>query len=261
MSKPKVLDGLEPLLVPIDNLVHLAGNARRGDYKAVAKSLDEFGQHKALVVRKTGEGDNGYPVGEVLIGNHTLMAARSLGWESIAVVWTDEDETTGKARALVDNRASDLGTYDEDALAEMIADVWEGNERLLEATSYSLDDIEKLLGDIQPEEDEEEDEEVTVDNPLKGVERQDDPPARSQHLSLFDRFMVPPFSVLNAREGWWQDRKRSWIDLGIEGELGRDDRPMTWYLAPPSKHHNPDRPMVEMGSAERKRKGEHDVLG
>ncbi|MGL5097553.1 MAG: hypothetical protein ACRDD1_18340, partial [Planctomycetia bacterium] len=41
--------------------------------------------------------------------------------------------------------------------------------------------------------------------------------------SLAERFGVPPFSVLNAREGWWQDRKRAWIDLGIRSELGRGD--------------------------------------
>lgn len=41
--------------------------------------------------------------------------------------------------------------------------------------------------------------------------------------SLAERFGVPPFSVLNAREGWWQDRKRAWINLGIRSELGRGE--------------------------------------
>lgn len=35
--------------------------------------------------------------------------------------------------------------------------------------------------------------------------------------------MIPPFSVLNAREGWWQDRKSAWIALGIQSELGRGE--------------------------------------
>jgi hypothetical protein len=39
--------------------------------------------------------------------------------------------------------------------------------------------------------------------------------------ALADQFGVPPFTVLNAREGWWQDRKRAWLSLGIESELGR----------------------------------------
>jgi DNA modification methylase len=41
------------------------------------------------------------------------------------------------------------------------------------------------------------------------------------HGALAARFLVPPFSVLNAREGWWQDRKRAWIALGLRSELGR----------------------------------------
>ena len=46
--------------------------------------------------------------------------------------------------------------------------------------------------------------------------------ARDPHGSLLgDEFIVPPFSVLNAREGWWQERKRKWLALGIQSELGR----------------------------------------
>jgi hypothetical protein len=41
--------------------------------------------------------------------------------------------------------------------------------------------------------------------------------------SLAERFGVPPFSVLDARQGYWQARKRAWIALGIKGELGRGD--------------------------------------
>lgn len=40
-------------------------------------------------------------------------------------------------------------------------------------------------------------------------------------VSLADKFVVPPFSVLDARSGLWQDRKRRWQSLGIESELGR----------------------------------------
>lgn len=34
-----------------------------------------------------------------------------------------------------------------------------------------------------------------------------------------ERFIVPPFSVLDTRQGTWQDRKRAWIALGIESEV------------------------------------------
>lgn len=45
------------------------------------------------------------------------------------------------------------------------------------------------------------------------------PPLRGK---LAEAFLIPPFSVLNAREGWWQERKKAWISLGIKSELGRD---------------------------------------
>ena len=40
-------------------------------------------------------------------------------------------------------------------------------------------------------------------------------------VPLATRFKVPPFSVLNSREGWWQTRKRWWVGHGIESEIGR----------------------------------------
>jgi len=40
---------------------------------------------------------------------------------------------------------------------------------------------------------------------------------------LADSFYAPPFSVLSAREGWWQERKRAWLALNIKGEIGREE--------------------------------------
>ena len=42
-------------------------------------------------------------------------------------------------------------------------------------------------------------------------------------LTLRDRFLIPPFSVLDARAGYWQERKRAWLSLGIKSEHGRDE--------------------------------------
>lgn len=43
-------------------------------------------------------------------------------------------------------------------------------------------------------------------------------------LTLADRFLVPPFSVLDTKIGWWQDRKREWRALGLRSEQGRAAR-------------------------------------
>ncbi len=45
-------------------------------------------------------------------------------------------------------------------------------------------------------------------------------PAKS---SLNDRFVVPPFSILDSRKGYWQERKKKWHELiGDKGESRND---------------------------------------
>ena len=36
------------------------------------------------------------------------------------------------------------------------------------------------------------------------------------------KFIVPPFSVLDAKHGDWQKRKRAWAEMGIKSEKGRN---------------------------------------
>jgi len=45
----------------------------------------------------------------------------------------------------------------------------------------------------------------------------------AQGSGLSQTWEYPPFSVLSARDGWWQERKRQWLALGIQSELGRGD--------------------------------------
>ncbi|WP_299373127.1 hypothetical protein [uncultured Kiloniella sp.] len=39
--------------------------------------------------------------------------------------------------------------------------------------------------------------------------------------SLYRDFFYPPFSVMDARAGWWQSRKKEWIEIGLRSEEGR----------------------------------------
>lgn len=41
--------------------------------------------------------------------------------------------------------------------------------------------------------------------------------------SLVERFIIPPLSVFRAAAGYWQERKRAWLALGIQSDKGRDD--------------------------------------
>jgi len=40
--------------------------------------------------------------------------------------------------------------------------------------------------------------------------------------TLSDRFLIPPFSIFDTRQGYWQDRKKLWGGLGIRSEIGRE---------------------------------------
>jgi hypothetical protein len=137
-----IVSGLEPLAADIGALQLLPGNPRRGDVAAVARSLDAFGQRKPIVALRDGT---------VIAGNHTLQAAQSLGWDKIAVVWVDDDDATAKAFALADNRTAELGDYDDQALADLIAAVAEADADLLAASGWTSDDLTELLATLEPE--------------------------------------------------------------------------------------------------------------
>jgi DNA modification methylase len=106
-----------------------------------------------------------------------------------AVMWDEKQSEEANVRA---NKAG--GSWNFDILANefSIPDLleWGFSERELQLGGFDLD---------QPEGEQE---------------------ARK---TLAEKFIIPPFSVLDARQGYWQDRKRAWIALGIQSEIGRGD--------------------------------------
>lgn len=126
--------------VPVDTLTEFPGNPRRGDVDAVARSLERFDQYRPIVVNARTK--------QILAGNHTWKAARQLGWTTIAVQWVDADEAEAKAIVLADNRTSDLGAYDDEDLAAMLASVAAADAELLAATSYTDEDLAQLLAGL-----------------------------------------------------------------------------------------------------------------
>jgi ParB-like chromosome segregation protein Spo0J len=126
---------------PVSSLSTLPGNPRRGDIEAVAASLKRFGQRKPIVARASDR--------VVIAGNHTLQAAVSLGWDQVAVSFVDDDESTSQAYALADNRISDLSSYDDQALLDLLESV-----EIFDGTGYALSDMESLSELLYPSIDE-----------------------------------------------------------------------------------------------------------
>lgn len=159
----------------------------------IAASMRKFGVTAPVLVDEEGV---------LIFGHGRLRAAQKLGLAelpvSVAVGWPEEDK---RAYRITDNQLALNSEWDLPALK-------------LELQELKLADFDMpLLGF----------------NDLKLVEfmahtgTAREITAEQATTTLAERFGVAPFSVLNAREGWWQERKRAWIALGIQSELGRGE--------------------------------------
>ncbi len=103
---------MEIVKVPVEQLVLDPDNARKGDVTSILDSLREFGQHRAIVVQRT--------TNRVVVGNHTLKAAKMLGWTEVDVFYVDDDDTKAIRRGIADNATGDLATWDLDQLGLLV---------------------------------------------------------------------------------------------------------------------------------------------
>ena len=68
-----------------------------------------------------------------------------------------------------------------------------------------------------------ENKQASLEASLNGVDLFGEPLSKPSRGPVSDKFGFPPFSVLDARSGEWQDRKRAWASVGIQSEIGRGD--------------------------------------
>jgi len=106
-------------------------NPREGDIGSIIESLNKMGQYRPIVVNKRTR--------HILSGNHTYQAAVQLGWEKIAVHWIDVDEIEEIKILIVDNRTSDLATYDPQELNKLLTTT------NLTGTGFSPEEVAEIL--------------------------------------------------------------------------------------------------------------------
>ena len=180
--------------VSIDDVIEDPANARKhGDVnlKSIETSLRLYGQVEPLVVQRSTM--------KVIGGNGRLKVMRKLGWTEVDIADTEIDNAGAAALGIVLNRTAELAEWNNDVLDSVLREIDTGDEELQALLSQLAED-EKLVTDSQGDAEESESGKVST---------------------LAERFVVPPFSVLDARQGYWQERKRAWLSLGIKSELGR----------------------------------------
>jgi ParB-like chromosome segregation protein Spo0J len=107
-------------------------NPREGDIGSIIASLEVMGQYRPIVVNKRTQ--------HILSGNHTYQGAVQLGWEKIAVHWVDVDDVEEIKILIVDNRTSDLATYDPQELNKLLTSTG------LRGTGFSPEEVAEILG-------------------------------------------------------------------------------------------------------------------
>jgi len=184
--------------VKIDKLIPYARNSRThsdAQVAQIAASIKEFGFTNPVLIDETGS---------IIAGHGRVMAARKLAITDVpSIRLTHLTEAQKKAYIIADNKLALNAGWDDEMLAVELTDLKDMGFDL-DLTGFSTDEIEALLDG---------------DNEI----------GSEPNGKLSDRFMILPFSVLNAREGWWQDRKRAWLALGIKSELGRGGSAATPY--------------------------------
>jgi ParB-like chromosome segregation protein Spo0J len=107
-------------------------NPRRGDVRAIADLIDANGFYGAIVVQKS--------TGYILAGNHRWLAAKDRGHQTIPAIYVDVDDEHALRILTGDNRASDLGRYDDLLLTELLSEL-----PSLGGTGYDQAAVDALL--------------------------------------------------------------------------------------------------------------------
>lgn len=127
-------------------------------------------------------------------GHQRLRVMRGEDFQPYEVPYVEiQADTKAEAKAKLLEISSQYGHITQEGWDEFVVDLPEAE--IIEAVNF---DALPFLGALEGEEAE-------------------------VHKSLAERFIVPPFSVLDARQGYWQERKKSWLELGIKSEEGRGD--------------------------------------
>ena len=160
----------------INSLIFAEYNPRqltKDQYQNLKDSISRFGLVDPIIVNKNKERKN------IIIGGHQrVKVAKDMDIEFVPVL--EVDLTYEKERELNIRLNKNTGEWDMDNLANFFD--------MDELIDWGFDGSELVF---------EEQEDIFEE----------------ARVSLAERFVVPPFSVLDSRQGYWRDRKKSWHSI------------------------------------------------
>ncbi len=174
----------------IDELIPYVNNPRNNENSvdAVASSIKNFGFKVPIVVDIKNE----------IINGHTrLKAAKKIGLEEVPVIVAEDlSEAQIKAFRIADNRVAEFSEWDDELLLSEL--------QALQDLDFDISEFDFDMFDFDSE-------------------NLNDKTDETEKRPLSETFVIPPFSILDTRQGEWQARVKSWKALGIKSETGREE--------------------------------------
>lgn len=125
---------------------------------------------------------------EVIAGHGRLLAARKLGLRQVPVIFLAHlNETKRRKLIIADNQLALNAGWDMELLATELSALNEMGESL-DVLGFDDEFLDEVLN--------------------TQLEENETPEERTE--KLVDKFGVPPFSILDVRQGYWQKRKKDW---------------------------------------------------
>jgi hypothetical protein len=158
----------------------------------MAAVIREFGIRRPLLVRADGG---------LIDGHLTLKGALRAGATHGPVLICDDlSEDQIQALRLVMNKSAEWAQWDEEKLRQELQNIMDTGFDM-DMIGFDQDELNQLL----------------ASSPFAGAAELD----LEARKSLQERFIVPPFSILDTRQGYWQDRKASWMQILPDSREGR----------------------------------------
>jgi len=183
-------------LVPIKDLKPHPKNRNSHSPEQIerlAKLIDSQGSRHPIIVSNLS--------GCIAAGHGRLMSYDLLGWKEVPVQYQDFIDAEQEYQFLInDNSIALWAELDKKMIGIDLTEMGPFDIDLLGFPEFHMDAL-----------------------PTDGDGE------KNEKRLMTEMFLVPPFSVLDTRQGYWQDRRDLWLSMGIESEIGRggQNQPMT----------------------------------
>lgn len=178
---------MEIEIVSIHDLIPYGNNAKehpKEQIEQIKESIIKFHNNDPIAIDENNV---------IIEGHGRYEALKELGYEQVECIRLDHlNDDQKKAYRLVHNKLTMNSDFNFDLLEEELKTINDIDMGFFDFDLSMFDEIEKEIKE-------------------------------EANKKLTDEFLIPPTSVFDTRQGYWQERKRAWKDIGISSEVGRDE--------------------------------------